>query len=421
MNTALKRETFAKGDAILNEGQPVVAACMVVKGSVVVYRTIKNKKVVLAQLGEGQIFGEMGLLSGQHAVATVEALEPTDIAYIDQMLLKASLLKSPKPIQRVVQYLISRLRVTDHMIADSLPAQATGKDRYFQRSPNTFLGLCNVLDLMYRSATGTPLDDGNAAAPAPANRNGGVSWKDFVRTVKSILPVSESEIERVLVRLAKLNIIKVAESKEAYFRKDVLGRAQKSSEHVVDRIIAITDLANFRSIAKNLDKEFRQSQKGSDVVTQEFIDLAECAELAKTTPEMLYKKLANQEIPENLFFMEKTALTEWAQHMGDAFFQKTKRKRLNIDELETVDDVVFVDNPTIQDVFKRLDFRKIAVLFAAAGDDARQKLLANMSKKIASVVQEESTDMEVDEMELADVENAFYDMVRAIKGVAKKA
>ena len=81
--------------------------------------------------------------------------------------------------------------------------------------------------------------------------------------------------------------------------------------------------------------------------------------------------------------------------------------------------IVGVDNATLQETFSALGFHKVAVALAAAGEAAREKILKNLSKKIAAVVREEAAALgDPDEDEVADVEKELLDRIKAIKGLA---
>jgi flagellar motor switch protein FliG len=105
--------------------------------------------------------------------------------------------------------------------------------------------------------------------------------------------------------------------------------------------------------------------------------------------------------------------------MGTEFFQKVTRRRKRVEDLEDVDDVIFVDKSTLQDVLGSMGYYKIGILLALAGEEARAKLLSTLSKKIAAIVQEEAKTREsIDETEADDVQDELITMIKAAKGVA---
>jgi flagellar motor switch protein FliG len=78
-----------------------------------------------------------------------------------------------------------------------------------------------------------------------------------------------------------------------------------------------------------------------------------------------------------------------------------------------------VDNATLQEVFSQLGFRKVAVLTAMTVAETRRKILANLSKNIASIVNDEvKTIGEPDPDEAADVEDELLSRIKTIKGIS---
>ncbi|MFH1810876.1 MAG: cyclic nucleotide-binding domain-containing protein [Pseudomonadota bacterium] len=85
-----KQLTVTRGQAILEEGKKGDGLYVLVSGRCEVSREESGLRIVLAELGEGDIFGEVSLLTGQPAMATVKALR------------KCTVLKLPRPTFREV-------------------------------------------------------------------------------------------------------------------------------------------------------------------------------------------------------------------------------------------------------------------------------------------------------------------------------
>ena len=77
--------------------------------------------------------------------------------------------------------------------------------------------------------------------------------------------------------------------------------------------------------------------------------------------------------------------------------------------------MVHVDNATLKQAFQELGFHKLSILFSAADGEARGKILANLSRKIAAVVSEEARTVTVEDTALADLEAELFNVVRTIK------
>jgi CRP/FNR family cyclic AMP-dependent transcriptional regulator len=77
--------SFAAGEVLIEEGEPIQSIFLIRSGSVEVSRMMRGKRVVLAQCGEGEIFGEIGFLDGEPATATVTAVEPVTALEINRI------------------------------------------------------------------------------------------------------------------------------------------------------------------------------------------------------------------------------------------------------------------------------------------------------------------------------------------------
>jgi cAMP-dependent protein kinase regulator len=79
------------GTEIVRQGEPSQGAYVLLRGQVAVRRTEDGRDAELARLGPGDLFGEMSLLSGVGATATVRAIEATSLlvlhkSYVERLL-----------------------------------------------------------------------------------------------------------------------------------------------------------------------------------------------------------------------------------------------------------------------------------------------------------------------------------------------
>lgn len=395
-----KYKTFHKGQVIFREGQSATVAYMLKQGKITLHRVLRNKRVILASILPGQIFGEEGLLPDQSRMANAEADEPCELIVIDHQVFQGMLLKCPAPLQRLTRSLIEQVRCLHATISE----RPTG---------SMFMSVCGIIDMAFRVHANSP------QSARGANWAMGMSYAELSRAIKDILLVTQLEIDDVVGKLAKLKFVEITEDTKAVMKKDALGKMVKTADFLQDRYLKISDLDKFLSVARSLQKEM---QADSTPLTEslEFIDLFDFAAMVNSTPEMIYKKISYKEIPENLFLLHKKSAEAYAKQMGEEFFQRIKRKRVAVEDLEGVNDVVFVDNATLQESFERIGFHKLAMLVKVAGEEARDKILQNLSRKMAKVVQDEAAGMEdLDDMEVADAEDELIGTIKNIKGLGK--
>ncbi len=88
----LPRKVFEAGQIIVREGEAGHTAFMIVSGKVRAYRTLASgEQETLAQMGPGDVFGEMALLLDEPRAATVEAVDNVTVLILDQRTLQDGL------------------------------------------------------------------------------------------------------------------------------------------------------------------------------------------------------------------------------------------------------------------------------------------------------------------------------------------
>ncbi|WP_319469546.1 cyclic nucleotide-binding domain-containing protein [uncultured Pseudodesulfovibrio sp.] len=378
-------KAYYKGQTIYKEGQQGSIAYMVKKGSVNIYRTVNGRKTIVDRLGKGEIFGEMGVLSDEPRTNSAEAAEYCDLMVITEQIFQTLLGRCPKTIQYLTKTFVKRLRKS----ADISPHKA---------HKNSFLSICRILEMAYTCHKGMKPAE---AKKTPGYRDG-IAVTAFAKQVKNILLVTQLEIDNTLDQLAALKIVEIT--------KRTTGKAFS------ERYIAIKDMSNFFQVASNLHKELT---KNSPLEAElEYIDIHDFSEAVEAETEILYKKMANMEIPESLFFFHKNSALNWAEDQDEDFFKKVKRKRKKISELEDLSDIIYVDNATCKAVFAKLGYYKLGVLLSVASEEAKKKITGNLAKKIAKIVQDEAEERgPADPAEAEDIADELIEMVKAAKGV----
>ncbi|HBI15209.1 MAG TPA: Crp/Fnr family transcriptional regulator [Desulfobulbaceae bacterium] len=94
----------ARNEIIVRQGDPGDNFYIVVSGRVSV---INQTGISIAELSAGEVFGEMSLISEEHASATVQAVEDSEILYVDNREFQNILQKYPL-LQRYFTRLLAR-------------------------------------------------------------------------------------------------------------------------------------------------------------------------------------------------------------------------------------------------------------------------------------------------------------------------
>ncbi|MGZ9096761.1 MAG: Crp/Fnr family transcriptional regulator [Micavibrio sp.] len=116
ISEVLERRFVTKGATIIKEGETGNSAFLIQSGKVRVFVEHEEQHIELAQLGPGQIFGEMALAFEEKRSATVEALEDTSLIVITRQTLEDKLRKSDPTIRALVPMLMKRIVQTNSAV-----------------------------------------------------------------------------------------------------------------------------------------------------------------------------------------------------------------------------------------------------------------------------------------------------------------
>lgn len=108
---------FEPDIVIFREGEDSDYAYLVVEGTVELTKDVEGTKIFLAEIGRGDLFGEMGLIDGSRRSATASTLEETIVQRIDHDELLKKLNSDSDFAAPVLSQLVSQLRETSSRFA----------------------------------------------------------------------------------------------------------------------------------------------------------------------------------------------------------------------------------------------------------------------------------------------------------------
>jgi len=94
----------------------------------------QNHELVLANLSEGELFGELAVLQGGGRSATATALTNLELVVIEREQLLAQVKANPDQLLELLQYFAKRVRETDDFLMVNSFAPQTGRVRYALKS-----------------------------------------------------------------------------------------------------------------------------------------------------------------------------------------------------------------------------------------------------------------------------------------------
>ena len=107
---AIEVVTYPKGTTLFRQDDAGDAAFIVNSGSVGVYREVEGKRIPLASLRKGELFGEMAVIDGSPRMATALTLDNCTLTMISVDLMTEKMKKTDPFIKALITMLLGNLR-----------------------------------------------------------------------------------------------------------------------------------------------------------------------------------------------------------------------------------------------------------------------------------------------------------------------
>ena len=115
--TMVSRRTASRSTAIMREGDATDCLYIVISGRLkVMMGEADGKETILAILGPGEFFGEMGLIDDNPRSASVVAVEPCELLAVTKRAFRKCLVENTDLAMAVMRVLVRRLREADRKI-----------------------------------------------------------------------------------------------------------------------------------------------------------------------------------------------------------------------------------------------------------------------------------------------------------------
>ncbi len=112
----LTTRNFAPRERIIEEGTQVHSLYLICDGVVHIRRLAQKREMLLGRLGVGGFFGEINLFDPGVATASIYAMKPTTVAFVDYESLRAFMAANPttgyKMVSGMMTEMARRLRTT---------------------------------------------------------------------------------------------------------------------------------------------------------------------------------------------------------------------------------------------------------------------------------------------------------------------
>jgi len=120
----MKTARFKAGEVIFKEGDRSLEAYRILKGKVHITIRDDSKPVILAQLGEGDIFGEMGMVDERPRSAAAHCVTDTECELMTRSDFQVTILENPKRLLPYLATFFERLRTVNNRLNLELQLRA---------------------------------------------------------------------------------------------------------------------------------------------------------------------------------------------------------------------------------------------------------------------------------------------------------
>ena len=327
---------FPKGSVIFKEGSPAREAFLIKSGKVRITKSYENKRFDLAIMDQGQIFGEIGVLSDKHIrTAQAQAEEPCDLIIIDKPVFRKMLTSMNQVTGTLIKSLATRLAKTTDDLHSSTDSQ-TLKSYY------------SVLQL---------LDDASG---------GNIPVKLAYEKFQNILGLEKLVVKKILTKLSLINLV------------DLLPGVENPET------IKLIKVENIASRLKMLSDELGNNYFSERLSMKEFADLDEAASINDLEPEKLRLAIKDDLIPTEAIFINLPTL-EKLIHSIKKELAKPRFKK--VDDFDDINDLIFLPKERLTAILRDFPVQKWGVLLARADEKLMERIKSSLSTKMFSRIQ----------------------------------
>ncbi len=141
----MSRAIFEAGETIFLEGDKSRDAYWIRSGAVAISVKTPEGEQTLAQLGVGEIFGEMGMIDDRPRSATAAALEPTVLEVITESDFEERVLGNPTLLRGYLGTLFERLRTADSLLQVEMSNRPKAPDEAKAPEPSASVSIEAIL------------------------------------------------------------------------------------------------------------------------------------------------------------------------------------------------------------------------------------------------------------------------------------
>lgn len=116
----MKQISLDTDELLFQENAPADLMYYVQKGEIQLFTVINGERKVLATIGEGDVFGELGLILGEQRTAAASATRPSKLVGMDRRELFARVQKDPQFAAKMVKRLAVKLHGANQVVKEQI-------------------------------------------------------------------------------------------------------------------------------------------------------------------------------------------------------------------------------------------------------------------------------------------------------------
>ena len=204
-----EKKQFAQGEFLMREGETANEGYLILKGRVQVSRNTGGAKIVLSALEEGDIVGEMALITDEPRSASVEAMEDTEVAVLTKQQLEQNLKKLPPYMEKMVATITRRLQTANIYVHPHLTTDC---------SPYVLQQLCLILKTQPGS-----------------KKRFEISFAKITERISEDLGLPPDKVEKAFINAAQANLLEIRKNNIIIEDINRLMRSAKLAKSLVEK------------------------------------------------------------------------------------------------------------------------------------------------------------------------------------------
>ncbi|MBV1877805.1 MAG: cyclic nucleotide-binding domain-containing protein [Pseudomonadales bacterium] len=364
---------FSPGETIFKEGHTSTSFYVLKSGEVALSISREGKNIVLEDLKAGEIFGEMAALLGVARSASAIATTYSEVYVYTKEQLNKLMDSAPVAIQKLLKLQLNRITEANERATASASLA------------HPLIVAAEIIEL-HAAASGIQ----SRARPGVTM----IAYKPIFESLGRMMGLSDLGVRQLLNNMAKYGFFTLKGSKNKHLemvKLDLLDQAQKLALEIGHSIAGYYESEN------------------------EFIDITTLIGFTGANRSNILTKLATGEFADNTFVFRRSEIMDLLNKCGKDFFLKRTIKP--IEEWCELEDLSFVDSPTLLKAMGRLETYDLTVLLLGVPDgEAQARLDGCLSNRRREIVENLAEDIDTfSDIDVQLIIEDLFNNIRAIK------